>query len=222
MPMDWTRQIDAYCERTDFTFWAEPVNAATNAAFVLAALVMWRRCDGMPLGRALAAVLAVIGVGSFLFHTLATEWASMADVLPILCFILLYVFVANRTYWGLGLWPALGLTALFFPYAAVTGPLFGRLGWLGSSAGYAPVALLILVYALALVRRLPEVAAGLGLGVGLLAVSLTFRTIDLPVCAALPLGTHFVWHLLNAVMLGWMIEVYRQHVRRASRGAVPG
>jgi hypothetical protein len=27
-----------------------------------------------------------------------------------------------------------------------------------------------------------------------------------------PLGTHFGWHLLNAVMLGWMIEVYRRHM----------
>jgi hypothetical protein len=25
-------------------------------------------------------------------------------------------------------------------------------------------------------------------------------------------GTHLFWHLLNAVMLGWMIEIYRRHV----------
>ncbi|BAQ70233.1 hypothetical protein NHU_03089 [Rhodovulum sulfidophilum] len=209
--MDWTRQIDAYCERTDPAFWSEPVNAATNAAFLLAAVIMWRRTGGLPLGRALAAVLGLIGIGSFLFHTLATEWASMADVGPILGFILLYLFVANRAYWGLGLWPSLGLTALFIPYAVIAGSLFARLDWLGSSAGYAPVALLILIYALALARRLPQVAAGLGIGVGLLAISLAFRTLDQPLCAALPLGTHFLWHLLNAAMLGWMIEVYRRH-----------
>jgi hypothetical protein len=29
------------------------------------------------------------------------------------------------------------------------------------------------------------------------------------------LGTHFLWHLLNAVMLGWMINVYVRH--RAGR-----
>jgi hypothetical protein len=32
------------------------------------------------------------------------------------------------------------------------------------------------------------------------------------------LGTHFLWHILNALMLGWMIEVYRRH-RLAAAGA---
>jgi len=33
------------------------------------------------------------------------------------------------------------------------------------------------------------------------AVSLSFRTVDRMLCGAFPLGTHFVWHLLNAVVL---------------------
>lgn len=210
--MDWMRQIDAYCERTDAAYWSEPVNAVTNAAFLIAAAVMWRRTAGLPLGRALCAVLAAIGVGSYLFHTHATAWAAMADVLPILGFILLYLFAAHRDFWGLGLWPALGLTALFLPYAAGAGRAFGQLDWLGSSAGYAPVALLILIHAGLLARRAPATARGLALGGGLLVASLTFRTLDSPLCAALPLGTHFLWHILNATMLGWMIEVHRRHL----------
>jgi len=31
--------------------------------------------------------------------------------------------------------------------------------------------------------------------------------------ARLPLGTHFMWHVLNAVMPGWMIELNRRHIR---------
>jgi hypothetical protein len=38
-------------------------------------------------------------------------------------------------------------------------------------------------------------------------VSLTFRAVDGPLCEVLPMGTHFMWHILNGVMLGWMIEV---------------
>jgi hypothetical protein len=38
------------------------------------------------------------------------------------------------------------------------------------------------------------------------------RTLDEPFCATFPIGTHFLWHLLNALMLGWMIEVYRRHM----------
>ena len=83
------RQIDGYCERVDPGYWSEPVNAITNAAFVLAAVFMWRRSAGVPLARALCAVLALIGLGSYLFHTHAQVWAAIADVEPIAVFIML-------------------------------------------------------------------------------------------------------------------------------------
>lgn len=212
--MDWNAQIDGYCERVDFSFWAEPINAVTNLAFIIAALILWRRIRGqeMPLALALTAILAVIGLGSFLFHTFATQWASAADVLPILIFILVYVYVANHAYWGFKPLPSLGLTLLFFPYAAATVPLFNSLGFLGSSAGYAPVPVLIYAYAFLLRNRLPEVAKGLAIGATILVISLTFRTVDTPLCEGIPTGTHFMWHILNGIMLGWMIEVYRRHV----------
>lgn len=215
--MDWNAQVDGYCERLDPGFWAEPVNALTNAAFLIAALVMATRLRGarLPLANALVVILAVIGMGSFLFHTFATRWAGVADVLPILVYILVYIYTANRAYWGLRVLPALGLTALFFPYAAVMVPVFTWAGVGGGSAGYAPVPLLILIYAALLRHKLPQVARGLAIGAGILILSLTFRTIDMPVCSGFPLGTHFLWHVLNGLMLGWMIEVYRRHATRS-------
>lgn len=214
--MDWTRQIDGYCERLGPGYWAEPLNAVTNAAFVIAALVMWRRA-GAPMERALCVLLGLIGIGSYLFHTHATVWASAADVLPILLFSLLYIFGANRRYWGLGAWPALGLTALFFPFAAVIVPLINRVPGMQAAAAYAPLPILIAIYAVLLRRRLPQVARGLAIGAGLLVLSLTFRSLDAPLCAALPIGTHFLWHCCNALMLGWMIAVLRRH-RLAAQG----
>ena len=214
--MDWTAAIDNYCERVDPSFWAEPVNAVTNAAFLLAALWVWPRTEGM--GRLLAAVLFLIGVGSFLFHTFAQPWALLADVVPIVVYILLYIFAANRDFWGLPpLW-AFGATLLFFPYAFATGWAFGMIPGLGGSAGYAPVALLIYLYAIALRTRAPDTARGLAIGATILVASLAARTVDEPLCAAIPLGTHFLWHVLNAVMLAWMILVWQRH-RLAGGGA---
>jgi hypothetical protein len=213
--MDWTAPVDGYCERLSPAFWAEPVNAVTNLAFVVAAVIMWQRSFG--LGRGLAVVLFAIGVGSFLFHTFAQPWAGLADVAPILGFILLYVFAANRDFWQLSFWPALGLTALFIPYAAATVPLFALIPGIGGSAGYAPVPLLILVYAVLLRTRAPQTAQGLAIGAGILIVSLTLRTVDEPLCGAIPLGTHFLWHILNGIMLGWMIEVWTRHMLAGAR-----
>lgn len=214
--------IDAYCERLDASYWAEPVNALTNAAFLIAAMVMWartRRAD-LPHAPMLVALLATIGVGSYLFHTHAQRWAALADVIPILLFILAYLYTANRAFLGMRPWPALGATALFIPYAAVLVPVFALIPWLGSSAAYAPVPLLILIYAALLSRRAPATARGLAIGAGLLIVSLTARTLDGPLCSAIPMGTHFLWHILNGLMLGWMIEVYRRHENR-ERPAAP-
>jgi hypothetical protein len=215
--MDWTAQVDGYCERLEPGLWAEPWNALTNLAFLVAALWVWRRSAGVMPVRVLAAILFVIGIGSGLFHTFATRWAGVADVLPILGYILAYIYFANRYFWGWSpLWSGVG-TAGFVPYAAATVPLFALVPGLGSSAGYAPVPLLIFVYAFLLRARLPGVARGLAIGAAILCLSILFRSLDDPLCSAFPLGTHVFWHLLNAVMLGWMAEVLRRHL--AGRGA---
>ncbi len=215
--MDWTAQVDGYCERLEPGLWAEPWNALTNLAFLVAALWVWRRSEGVMPVRVLAAILFVIGIGSGLFHTFATRWAGVADVLPILSYILAYIYFANRYFWGWSpLWSGVG-TAGFVPYAAATVPLFALVPGLGSSAGYAPVPLLIFVYAFLLRGRLPGVARGLAIGAAILCLSILFRSLDDPLCSAFPLGTHVFWHLLNAVMLGWMAEVLRRHL--AGRGA---
>jgi hypothetical protein len=216
------RAIDGYCERTDPSYWAEPVNAVTNAAFLIAAWIMWRRVrgQGLPLAVALVVILAAIGVGSYLFHTYAQAWAALADTLPIVLFILLYVFAATRDFLGMGTWIALGVTVLFVPYAAALTMLFELLPFFEVSSFYWPVPVLIVVYALLLAFRQPATARGLGIGAVVLVVSLVFRSLDETVCAAVPVGTHFMWHILNAIMLGWMIEVYRRHMR-PGRSALP-
>ena len=214
--MEWTRRIDGYCERVGPEYWAEPVNALTNLAFLCVAVWLWRRAMGIE--RLLCAVLFVIGLGSWLFHTHATVWAAVADTAPIAGFILVYVFAANRRFWGLSIiWACIGVLAVL-PYMYAAGHAFSALPFFEISAVYWPVAALIGLYAIALQGRLPVVARGLAMGAGLLSLSLAFRSVDGMVCETWPLGTHFAWHLLNAVMLGWMITVLRRH-RLDARGA---
>jgi hypothetical protein len=213
--VDWFRSVNSYCERIDATYWSEPVNAVTNAAFLVAALVCWRRAaragggTGDRPAQALSLILAVIGIGSFLFHTHAQVWAMIADVVPIQVFILVYLALATIRFFAAPWWAGVLAAAAFVPVSALAARLIAAaFGPLNGSVGYAPVPLLILAYALLLARRAPATARGLAIGAAILAVSLVFRTVDSAVCAAVPLGTHFLWHLLNAVMLGWMITVF--------------
>lgn len=215
--MDWTRAIDAYCERVDATFWSEPVNAVTNLAFILSALWMWRRAEGRRSAQVLAFVLFLIGVGSFLFHTFATPWAALLDMVPILIFALIYIFLANRDYWGWPVWiSALGALA-YIPYAAAVTPLFSALPFFHVSSFYWSLPLLIFAYAVLLRGRLPEVSKGLAIGAAILCLSLAARSVDEGLCHAFHLGTHFLWHILNAIMLGWMIEVWIRHAKAQGR-----
>lgn len=212
--MDWTAPLDGYCERLDPGFWAEPVNAITNAAFLVAALILWWRA---PQGtcRLLSANLALIGIGSFLFHTFATPWAALTDVLPIASFVFLYIWAANRYIVSLSPLISVAITLLAVPYMAMMVWVFSQVPGFTVSAAYWPVALLIMMYGFFLRERAPEAAKGLLFGAGILAVSLAFRSLDITFCSLVPTGTHFLWHLLNAVMLGWMIETLHRHLTRA-------
>ncbi|MBJ3763891.1 ceramidase domain-containing protein [Maribius pontilimi] len=215
--MDLTRAIDGYCERMGPGLLAEPANALTNVAFLVVALWLWRRSRGIE--RVLCAVLAAIGLGSGLFHTYAVAWAALADTIPIAVFILLYVFAAHRHFLGWSApWSMLGVAA-FVPYLVLAARGFAALPGFAISAAYWPVPLAIAGYGVWLSRDLPHVARGLWIGAAILSLSLVARSLDAPLCDSLPLGTHFMWHLLNAVMLGWMIGVLRrQRLERGGQG----
>ena len=92
--------IDLYCERLGAEFWAEPINALTNVSFLIAAWAMWRlsRQSAMlsPSLWLLIAATIAIGCGSFIFHTVATSWARLLDVIPILVFQLLFLWLYFR------------------------------------------------------------------------------------------------------------------------------
>lgn len=212
--MDWTQAVDAYCERDGAGLWAEPLNAMTNLAFLLAAWVMWRRVQGadLPLARALVVVLALIGLGSLAFHTVAQVWAGLADVAPILAFAVLYIFAATRDFLSFWPWKAAMITGLAVAGMAASVPLFAPVPLFGASAGYLPLVVLFVLYAAVLRQRAPALARGLSWAAVLLAVSLTLRSLDMVVCPVLPVGTHLWWHLINAVLLAWLIELYRRHM----------
>lgn len=230
--MTWTAEIFAYCERgRDATFWAEPLNAVSNFAFLIAAALALRAWLARPQNErggvelALTALVAVIGIGSFLFHTFATRWASVADVAPIGIFMLYYLGYALRRFVGLGLiWVLAGL-ALFI--AALWFSETARCGdgpCLNGSLGYIP-ALVVLagIGGWLAVQRHPA-GRPILIGAAVFALSLSLRTIDRQFCpytvivASRPLGTHFLWHMLNATLLGILLLTAIKYGRTNSTG----
>lgn len=213
--MAFSDPIDIYCERLGPAFWAEPANALTNAAFLIAAGAAWSLAPPAarrePLVRALIAVLAMIGFGSFAFHTLATRGAVLLDVIPIAIFIHLYFYAGLRRFLSLPVIASVLATIVFFGAGLAIGEA-GQ-GKLNGSISYAPA--LLGLFGMAAAAHFAGNAAATGaraaprlLGIGaLFLVSLTFRTIDDAACAAWPLGTHFAWHMLNATVLYLLVRL---------------
>ncbi len=204
--MDWRAAIMDYCERQSPAFWAEPANAVSNFAFIIAAaaaFLLWRRRGGADYpALALIIVTASVGVGSFIFHTVATRGAMLLDVIPIAIFIYGYFLLALRRYFGLPTAPAAAITLAF----AAGSSFAGTIEALNGSVAYLPALAALSIFALLLWRQggQRETARALAAAALLFAISLLLRTIDRAICPMFPLGAHFVWHLLNACVL-WIL-----------------
>jgi hypothetical protein len=189
--------MDAYCERVGMGLFAEPLNAVSNISFLLAAWAAWvlaTRTGNLSAGvRALIALAALVGIGSILWHTYPTMPTLILDIVPILIFLILFIWLYTRNvigmrplFAGASVGTFLLLTFLAFPFTSV---LHGALV-------YTPGLIVALVLGLfhATERRVARFT--LLAAAGVYFAALFFRTIDNEVCPVLPIGTHFLWHLL--------------------------
>lgn len=192
---------DLYCERLGPGLLAEPVNAVTNAAFFVGAWLAWRdatRADARdaPM-RLLVALMVAIGIGSSLFHTFATHWARVLDELPILLFQLIFVGTYAHRVIRMSHVTATGLVAAYFSLALYCRG-FGHL--LNGSLVYAPAVGITLLLGVYHWRSQTSARSSLLCAGGTLCAAVALRTLDAAVCDAFPLGTHFAWHLLVALV----------------------
>lgn len=216
------RQIlDGYCERAQNPeFWAEPWNAVTNGAFIVAALICFLiarrqdRLDGPVLW--LTGLIATIGVGSFLFHTYATVWAAIADVAPIGIFILSYFTISMRCYvglsWAKSLLLTLGFIGALVAVSWVVNTLLRDL--IGGSVSYVPALIALFVVGFWLRLRGHPAGNWMMAAAGIFVLSLTFRALDHPhgpICEHFHTGTHLFWHIFNGVVLGTLTYAVIRH-----------
>lgn len=224
--MGWFTAVDIYCERTSAAFWAEPLNALSNIAFLLAAL--WAAAEAKrrtPRDRMiwlLIAMAALVGLGSFSFHTYANVWSSYADTLPIWSFVAVFVGVAMQRIGGLKpgrvMIIGLGVAALVtvLTLAADDGSTSAQApDALNGSGQYAPAVVALLVFTFFTQRRRHPARLWIAAATVTFLASLVFRTIDLTVCASFPYGSHFIWHLLNGLMVAMLLQMLIRHAKPA-------
>ncbi len=194
--------IDLYCERLDSSFWAEPINALTNVAFIIAAWGVWRlgckqKAMVCPIW-VLLTLMVSIGIGSFLFHTYATKLTMILDIVPILVFQLVFIWVYSQRIIQLPLSFIIGLLVVYIGLSLFAGQFSDIFN---GSLSYLPVILILSGFGLYhfYTKKTEKVILLVALAIFLLA--LFFRTIDMIVCPYFPIGTHFIWHMINGVLV---------------------
>lgn len=199
--------LDTYCERAGGAdFWAEPLNAITNIAFIIAGVLAVRALLRLEKSRThldawlLAALLIAIGVGSGLWHTHATEATMLADVIPIVAFMNVYLLVFLRRILALS-WLRVLIAWLGFQAANVASEIYLPRDFLNGSVMYLPTYLTLLVLTVCSYKINRHAGKTLELAMMVFTASLFLRTLDNAFCVFIPVGTHFLWHLCNAYLL---------------------
>lgn len=223
-------QVGCYCERAlNPDFWAEPINAMTNLAFILAAMIAYvdLRSKGPRSGSGsiivLIGLLMCVGAGSFMFHTFATSWAKLADVTPIALFMATYIVIAFVRFLNMPLGVALaisgavvGVTLIMFLCGGVLPKELCTAinSSLNGSLTYVPSLIMLIIVGAVLYRRKHAATDWVLSAMCVFTVSLVMRIIDgWPKGNAIGcmvremgeqtvhIGTHSLWHILNAVTL---------------------
>lgn len=236
--MELSGMIGSYCERGgDASFWAEPVNALTNVGFMALAALAWRELarrpdeEGKPFRYFLIANVFTIGVGSFLFHTFATRWASLTDITPIGIFMVTFlVYALHRLVRVPPLAIPVAVAAFVFLTVqamklqcwrgtvgfALQVPAFENSACLNGSVAYMPaLATMVLIGGWMAIKNHPTASYVLGASV-IFMLSITFRTVDPIWCEHVwflgtRLGTHFLWHIFNSVTLYLLLLAAVRH-----------
>jgi hypothetical protein len=189
--------MDAYCERVGMGLFAEPLNAVSNVSFLLAAWAAWvlaTRTGTLSAGvRVLIALAASVGIGSILWHTYPTMLTLLLDIIPILIFIVWFIWLYTRNVMGLRSLLAVASVAAFLLATFLVIPLSGVLH---GALVYTPGLIVTLVLGVFHAREQRAARFTLLAAAGVYLAALFFRTIDNEVCPVLPIGTHFLWHLL--------------------------
>lgn len=223
--MAWTDAVDVYCERTGPELWAEPFNALSNLGFILAGGLLLRdfrsRFAPGPVPwtlNTLAVLIILVGLGSGAFHTVAQKWAELLDVGFIALFIHFFVVCFLRHVGGLSWgWSLLGIPGFVALAWLVTAPF--PAGAFNGSVGYLPALVGLLLFTSWLVLG-GHRGAGTLLGSALVfGLSLGLRSADQRWCDAFPLGTHWAWHLLNALVLSLALLALAQGVSESRSAA---
>lgn len=205
--------VDLYCERMAHGLWEEPLNAISNLAFFVASYLLYRLQKKHPVKQLylvqnyiVIALVALVGLGSLVFHTFANVFGLISDIAGIMVFVHTYLYLCLRRILGWNRKQSAILVILLF-ISLMLMENFPKEYSLNGSIAYAPC-LIIIIWMWSTTHRIPTSYASCYLYAAILmTISLIFRTMDNAICETFSIGTHFLWHVCNGAVLYLLSKV---------------
>lgn len=192
-----------FCERQGGTgLLSEPVNVFTNVVFFIVAWLLFQKLKNKKVPKTLHLFVPLsiaIGTGSVLFHIFHNPFTNLIDGLPILITMLLFVFLFMRSVFKskrmilviLLIFFILQLTLYISGYRNVENVSVRHL------INIFAFPLLIII---AFKKFSPQIHLLVFAFISY-AVAIALRFLEPAICQAFPIGTHFTWHILNALVI---------------------
>ena len=101
--MNWFEPVWLYCERgSSADILAEPVNALSTFSYLIAGLGSLWIYRKLPAAQQsadhllLIALTFIVGLGSLAFHLFAAQWSELTHLLPLLLFVMIYLYFGSK------------------------------------------------------------------------------------------------------------------------------
>ena len=224
-PMEHNTHHDWYgvCERGGLGVLAEPMNVLSSLMFMIVAVSIfryYRRHEDLERKwiwdiHVMTFMTFMIGVNSVLFHAFPTPFTEALDTAAIVVFILMYFWSVLFRIGRCNFFQAGICFVAFVGFSHILVAQFPH--GLNDSIGYlsSMIALIMIAVHLHLKARPSSQHFMLAALVGV--VSLFCRAVDREVCEVFPIGTHFLWHTLNATLLYILLKQIVRNVNREAR-----
>ena len=206
------KSIDIYCERVTSDIFAEPINFITNFAFIIVYILLYRRYKKRVFNSKveqyysliLIFLILFIGFGSLLFHLLGTVLSAIADVVPIMIFIILYLYLSVKFFLNCSQRAAIFSIGIFL----IFNTLLTALGVEEIASYLLALFSMLLISILTYKKKEYDISLGLLIASFIFTISLSLRQMDLLYCAHLEIGTHWLWHILNSILLYMLVILF--------------
>lgn len=211
------------CERTSDGMLGEPLNVLTSFFFMFVAVNIYRyyhRHEDLDRRwiwdiHALTFLTFIIGFNSVVFHMFPNRTTELMDTLAIVMFIMIYFW---SVLFRIGRCNPFQATIAFIAFVGFSHMLVAQFpNALNDSIGYLSSMIALIMIAVYLHLRARPSSQHFMLAAIIGVCSLFCRAIDHAVCPMLPVGTHFLWHTFNSMLLYILLKQIIRNVNREAR-----